>query len=108
MGSSTASMTPRPMGSPPPEPWCPQDRYDEWSLADADIEQLLRQPAAPSRRKVRTEAQRLSAGDDVSDDAAGAFEERNDLGEADIVGFLRELLEEEVAGSLGRLLAQAP
>mmetsp|Transcript_37363 Transcript_37363/g.98522 ORF Transcript_37363/g.98522 Transcript_37363/m.98522 type:complete len:429 (-) Transcript_37363:50-1336(-) len=106
--SSTASMSPRPMATPPSEPWCPNDRYDEWSLADPDIESLLRQPAAPSRRKVRAEAQRLSAGEDASEDAAGALEERNDLGETDIVGFLRELLEEEVAGSLGRLLVQAP
>lgn len=105
------------------------DRFDDWSLADADIEQLLRQqaPAAPRASRLRksgaeaprpgqsllssprAELGRLVPAEPVEDPAAGAgggaaaAVRRDEIGEV-----LRELLEEEVAGPFGRLLAQTP
>jgi len=103
------------------------DRYgDEWSLADADIEQLLlgAGAAAASCRKsgagataagpgatveavarslVSTPRRELPPMDEQMEECGTTFEDQDELGEV-----LRELLEEEVAGSLGRLLSRAP
>lgn len=65
------------------------ERY-EWSLADADIEQLL-QAGKPGPRSLLSSAQATSAASDPENDDEA----------------LLELLEEEVAGSLG-LLTPSP
>lgn len=88
---------------------------DEWSLADADIEQLLLGAGARAGRKSRSEVPQRSVGStprreyglaafaEFADDAGTASGEPDELGEV-----LRELLEEEVAGSLGHLIARVP
>jgi len=137
--TTSASMTPRSPASEPLWPLAlgpPPERYaDDWSLADADIEQLLRQPSAPAlavgaagaaagaaaaRRRAGADAARsllstpraeFQVGPEHSADMSSASDEHDGYAEAADEGFaevLRELLEEEVAGSLGRLLGQSP
>lgn len=108
----------------------PRDPHDgreetEWSLADTDIQQLLRPPVVAQARRARhkvADAPRsvLSTPREGSPDGAdeestswsgsrgcGAAEDRDDLGE-ELGEVLRELLQEEVGGPLGRLLLRTP
>jgi len=110
------------------------DIFDEWSLADADIEQLLRQPGTAGVTGVMAAGvggslPHSKGGGDVARsmlstprdgdlssserhlaEASGSSEESDEHENAE-EGFaevLREILEEEVVGSIGRLLAQTP
>jgi hypothetical protein len=74
------------------------ERY-EWSLADADIEQLLQAGKAGGPRSV------LSSGHAASAQAMGSISPISDVDNEEEA--LLELLEEEVAGSLG-LLTPSP
>jgi len=90
------------------------ERYDEWSLADADIEQLLCQSGMGVTGAGGAMIPTPREGGLIASGAAGSGEDEDDDDpppEAAEEGFsevLRDLLEEEVVGSLGRLLAQTP